>query len=50
MSAVIKFLFQLLESGADVVITFAENNPTSTTLVVMGILALVTKYVLAFIE
>ena len=50
MSAVVKFLFQLLESGADAVITFAENNPTSTTLVVAGILALVVKYILAFID
>ena len=45
-----KFLFQLLESGLDVAIAYAENNPTSTTLVVMGILALVIKYLLAFIE
>ena len=47
MRAFVKFLVQALDSAADVVITFAENNPT---FIVLGVLALLTKYILAFIE
>ena len=50
IKALLKFLLQSFESGLDFMISLAENNPASSTFLILGVIALIAKYIIAFIE